>query len=59
MCTSLMGPKLSPSAETTFLLVGNGLNHCSMELKNLCDIMLIDAPVSNKACVHITNMDIV
>ena len=53
MCPSLMGPKLSPSAETAFLLVGNGLNHCCIELKQLCDITLIDVPVSNKACVHL------
>ena len=51
MCTSLMGPKLLPSTETTSLLVGNGLIWCSIELKNLCDIALIDVPVSNKACV--------
>ena len=51
MCTSLMGPKLSPSTETTSLLMGNGLIQCCIELKNLCDITLIDMPVSNKACV--------
>ena len=48
-----MGPKLSPSAETTFLSVDNGLNCCCIELKNLCGIMLIDVPVSNRACVHV------
>ena len=53
MCSSPVGLKLSPSTETTFLLVGNGLNHCCIELKNLCDIVLIDRPVSNKACVHV------
>ena len=51
MCTSPMGPKLSLSAETTSLVVGNGLIQCCIEQKNLCDITLIDAPVSYKACV--------
>ena len=31
-CTSPMGPRLLPSAETTFLLVGNNLTCCCMEL---------------------------
>ena len=53
MRTSPMGPKLSPSLETTFLLVGNGWIHCCIELKNLCDIVLIDVPVSNKDYVYV------
>ena len=48
-----MGPKLSSSVETTSLLLGNGLIWCCIELKNLCDITLIDGPVSNKACVYV------
>ena len=32
MCTSPMGPRLLPSEETTFLLVGNNLTCCCMEL---------------------------
>ena len=47
-----MGPKMPPSAETTSLLVGNGLIHCCIELKNLCDIALTDASESDKACVY-------
>ena len=50
-CTSPMGPRLLPSAETTFLLVGTILRCCSLELENLSDIALRDAPVSNSACV--------
>ena len=46
-----MGPKLLPSAETTFLLVGINLNCCCRVLKNLNDIALVDAPVSNNAAV--------
>ena len=47
--TSLMGPRLSPSVETTFLLVGNSLTCCCMWLKNLKEIALIDTLVSNNA----------
>ena len=46
-----MGPKLSPSADTTFLLVGTSLSCCWRELKNLEDIALIDAPVSNSTAI--------
>ena len=46
-----MGPKLSPSAETTFLLVGGALSCCCMQLKNLNDMALIDIPVSNSVAV--------
>ena len=46
-----MGPKLLPSANNTFLLVGITLSYCCRELKNLEDIALIDAPVSNSAAV--------
>ena len=46
-----MGPKLSLSAETTFLLMGITLRCCCRELKNIDDIALIDAPVSNSAAV--------
>ena len=46
-----MGPKLLLSAETTFLLVGITLSSCCRVLKNLHDIALMDAPVSNIAAV--------
>ena len=46
-----MGPKLSLSAETTFLLVGITLCFCCRELKNLEDMELIGTPVSNSAAV--------
>ena len=46
-----MGPKLSLSADTTFLLVGITLSCCCRELKNLEDIVLINTPVSNSATV--------
>ena len=50
-CTSPTGPRLLPFAETTFLLVGNNLTCCCMELWNLSEIALMDVPVSNNACV--------
>ena len=46
-----MGPKLLPSGDTTFLLVGITLSWCWRELKNLEEIALIDTPVSNSAAV--------
>ena len=49
--TSLTGSNLLPSAETTFLFVGITLSFCCRVLKNLNDIALIDAPVSNSAAV--------
>ena len=46
-----MGPKMSPAAETTFLLVGKTLSCCCMWLKNLNDIALINAPVLSSVAV--------
>ena len=48
-----MGPRLSPSTETAFLLVGKILSYCCIWLKNLNDIALIDVPVSNSMAVFI------
>ena len=50
-CMSPMEPKLLPSAETPFLLVGKILSCCCIMLQNLNDNTLMDAPVSNGAAV--------
>ena len=46
-----MGPKLLPSAEVTFLLVGMTLSCGHRVLKSLNDIALMDAPALNSAAV--------
>ena len=40
-----MGSRLSPSADTTFLLVGITLNCCWGDLKNFDEMVFMEAPV--------------
>ena len=46
-----MGPRLIPSADPTFLLVGITLNCCWRDLKNFDEMAFMEAPVLNKAVV--------
>ena len=46
-----MGPRPSPSADTTFLFVGFIFNCCWRDLKNLDEMAFMEAAVSNQAVV--------